>query len=75
MVNADLRHGTTAEERGKLLTEHLRTLTGHTMPNSITCAAVFATNHFSQYRPIVLVSFQLRCKGMFKQNMQQCLLQ
>jgi hypothetical protein len=41
MVKADLGHGTTAEETGKLLTEHLRTRTGHTQPSSVTCVAVF----------------------------------
>ena len=40
-VNADLGHGTTAEEKVKLLTEHLSTRTGHTLPSSVTCMAVF----------------------------------
>ena len=40
-VNADLGHGTTAEEKVKLLTEHLSTCTGHTLPSSVTCMAVF----------------------------------
>ncbi len=40
-VNADLGHGNTAEEKGKLLTEHLRTRTGHTRPPSVTCVVVF----------------------------------
>ena len=41
MVRADLSHGATAKEKGKLLTEHLRTRTGHTRPSSVTCVAVF----------------------------------
>ena len=40
-VKADFCHGATAEEKGKLLTEHLRTRTGHTRPSSVTCVAVF----------------------------------
>ncbi len=40
-VKADLSHGATAEEKRKLLTEHLRTRTGHTIPTSVTCMAVF----------------------------------
>jgi hypothetical protein len=40
-VDADLGHGSTAEENGKLLTEHFHTRTGHTRPPSVTCVAVF----------------------------------
>jgi len=40
-VKTDLGHGATAEEKGKLLTEHLRTRTGHTRPSSVTGVAVF----------------------------------
>ena len=40
-VKADLGSGATAEEKGKLLTEHLSTSTGHTMPPSVTSVAVF----------------------------------
>ena len=40
-VKTDLRHGATAEEKGTILAEHLRTRTGHTRPSSVTCVAVF----------------------------------
>ena len=40
-VKADLGSGATAEEKGKLLTGHLNTSTGHTMPPSVTSVAVF----------------------------------
>jgi hypothetical protein len=40
-VKADLGHGTTAEEKGKLLTERLRTSTGYTLPPSVISWAVF----------------------------------
>ena len=40
-VKADLGHGATAEEKGTILAEHLRARTGHTMPSSVTCVAVF----------------------------------
>ena len=47
-VRADFGHGTNAEEKGKLLTEHLSARTGHTMPSSVTCVAVFCdTSLFS----------------------------
>ncbi len=38
---ADLGHGTTAEEKARLLTEHLRIRTRHTLPSSVTSGAVF----------------------------------
>jgi hypothetical protein len=40
-AKADLGHGTTAEEKARLLTEHLRTRTRHTLPSSVTSGAVF----------------------------------
>jgi hypothetical protein len=40
-VNTDLGHGSTAEEKEKLLKEHLTTRTGHALPSSVTCMAVF----------------------------------
>ncbi len=40
-TKADLGHGTTAEEKARLLTEHLRTCTRHTLPSSVTSGAVF----------------------------------
>jgi hypothetical protein len=40
-VKTDLGHGSTAEEKATILTEHLRTRTGHTRPSSVTCVAVF----------------------------------
>jgi hypothetical protein len=62
MVRADLGHGTTAEEKRKLLTEHLRTRTGHTMPRSVTCVTVFCDESLFSVPPnsAGLVSIQVQ---------------
>ena len=65
-VNADLGHGTTAEEKVKLLTKNLSTRTGHTLPSSVICMAIFCDKSLLS---IALVSFQLRFKDMLKQDM------
>ncbi len=70
---ADLGHGATAEEKARLLTEHLRTRTRHTLTSSVTRGAVFFDELLFSAPPdtrlIVLDSFQLRFKDMFKQDM------
>jgi hypothetical protein len=49
VIKTDLRDGTTATEKEKLLTEHLRARTGHTQPLCITGLAVFCDRSlFSQ---------------------------
>ena len=62
MVRADLGYGTTAEEKRKLLTEHLRTRTGQTMPRSVTCVAVFCDESLFSVPPdsAGLVSIQVQ---------------
>ncbi len=62
MVRADLGCGTTAEEKRKLLTEHLHTCTGHTMPRSVTCVAVFCDESLFSVPPdsADLVSIQVQ---------------
>ena len=40
-TKADLGHGTAADEKARLLTEHFRTRTRHTLPSSVTGGAVF----------------------------------
>ncbi len=43
-VKSDLGHGsdgTTSEEKGRLLTEHLRTRTGHSQPTSVKSITAF----------------------------------
>lgn len=41
IVKADLRHSNTTEGKGTLLTEHLRTRTGHSRPSCVTSLTVF----------------------------------
>jgi hypothetical protein len=49
VIKTDLCNGTTAVEKQKLLTEHLRVCTGHTQPLCITGLAVFCDRSlFSQ---------------------------
>jgi hypothetical protein len=49
MIKTDLRDGTTTVEKEKLLTEHLRASTGHTMPLCIIGVVVFCNRSlFSQ---------------------------
>ncbi len=49
VIKTDLCDGTTAVEKQKLLTEHLRARTGHTQPHCITGLAVFCDGSlFSQ---------------------------
>ena len=62
MVRADLGHGTTADEKRKLLTEHLRSCTGHTMPRCVTCVAVFCDESLFSVPPdgAGLVSIQVQ---------------
>jgi hypothetical protein len=49
VIKTDLRDGTTATEKEKLLREHLRARTGHTQPLCITGLAVFCDRSlFSQ---------------------------
>ena len=57
-VRADLCHGTTADEKRKLLTEHLRTRTGHTMPRCVTCVAVFCDESLSDGAGLVSIQMQ-----------------
>jgi hypothetical protein len=59
---ANLGHGTTADEKRKLLTEHLRSRTGHTMPRCVTCVAVFCDESLFSVPPdgAGLVSIQVQ---------------
>ena len=61
-VKTDLGHGATAEEKRKLLTEHLRSRTGHTMPRCVTCVAVFCDESLFSVPPdgAGLVSIQVQ---------------
>ena len=62
MVRADLGPGTTADEKRKLLTEHLRTRTGHTIPPCVTCVTVFCDESLFSVPPdgAGLVSIQVQ---------------
>jgi hypothetical protein len=41
MFKANLSGATTAPEKGKLLTDHISTRTGHHRPHSVTCVVIF----------------------------------
>ena len=66
-VKADLGHGATAEEKGTILAEHLRARTGHTMPSSVTCVAVFCDQSLFSVPPdsAGLVSIEVLCRSCF----------
>ena len=65
MITADLRSGSDAVEKEKLLKEFLMASTGHSRPNSVLGLVVFCDRSqlspTYRFRMIVLVNFLLSC--------------
>ncbi len=58
-VQTDFSHASTAEEKRKILQQHLSLSTGHGMPKCVTCVAVFCDElHFPGLSDVVLVEIQ-----------------
>ena len=67
-VKADLGHGATAEEKGTILAEHLRARTGHTMPSSVTCVAVFCDQSLFSVPPDSAGLVSIEVQGYVQAN-------
>ncbi len=68
-VKTCLGHGTTAEEKARLPTEHQRTRTTHTLPSSVTNGAVFFDGLLSSAPPdsagLVSIALQGYVQGRY----------
>ena len=67
-VKTDLGHGATAEEKGTILAEHLRTRTGHTGPSSVTCVAVFCNKSLFSVPPDSAGLVSIEVQGYVQAN-------
>ncbi len=62
-VQTDFSLASTAEEKRKILQQHLSLSTGHDMPKCVTCVTVFCDELISQDIPL---SFWSRSKDMYR---------